>query len=50
MKKLIRLFKDEEGTAAVEYGILVALIAAVIILATTLLGINVSKIFNSKVG
>ena len=31
MEKMIRFFKDEEGATAVEYGLLVALIAAVII-------------------
>lgn len=38
MKKLIALFKDEEGATAVEYGIMVALIAAVIIIAVGTLG------------
>ena len=33
MEKLIRFFKDEEGATAVEYGIMVALIAVVIIVA-----------------
>ena len=32
-------FKDEEGATAVEYGLMVALIAVVIILAVTALGI-----------
>ena len=31
MKKLIALIKDEEGASAVEYGILVAAIAATIV-------------------
>ena len=31
MEKMIRFFKDEEGATAVEYGLLVALIAAVIV-------------------
>jgi pilus assembly protein Flp/PilA len=38
MKKLIKFFKDEEGATAVEYGIMVALIAAVIILVVATLG------------
>ena len=50
MKKLLSIFKDEGGTAVAEYGIMVALIAVVIILAATLLGINVSEIFNNKAG
>ena len=32
MKKLMRFFKEEEGATAVEYGIIVAAIAAVIII------------------
>ncbi len=38
MKKLLKkLFRDEEGATAVEYGIMVALIAAGIIVAVTAL-------------
>jgi pilus assembly protein Flp/PilA len=53
MKKLIKFFKDEEGATAVEYGLLVALIAIVIIAAVTLLGTNLSEKFSevaSEVG
>lgn len=38
MKKLIAFFKDEEGATAVEYAIMVALIAAVVIGAVTIIG------------
>jgi pilus assembly protein Flp/PilA len=31
MKNLMKLFKDEEGATAVEYGLLVAAVAAVLI-------------------
>jgi pilus assembly protein Flp/PilA len=47
MEKLIRFFKDEEGATAVEYGLLVALIAVVIIVAVALLGTNLSARFNA---
>ena len=50
MEKLIRFFKDEEGATAVEYGLMVALIAAVIVAAVTLLGTNVSTIFTNVAG
>ncbi|MBF0480429.1 MAG: Flp family type IVb pilin [Desulfovibrionaceae bacterium] len=40
-------FRDEEGATAVEYGLLAALIAAVIIAAVTLLGTNLTAIFNN---
>lgn len=49
MKKLIGFFKDEEGATAVEYGIMVALIAAVIILVVATLGKQVSTAFQSVV-
>jgi len=38
MKKLIAFFKEEEGATAVEYALMVALIAGVIILAVGALG------------
>ena len=37
---------SERGASAVEYGLLVALIAIAIIVAVTLLGSNLSGIFN----
>ena len=42
MKKLMSFFKDEQGATAVEYGLMVALIAVVIIVAVALLGTNLS--------
>jgi pilus assembly protein Flp/PilA len=39
--------QDDRGASAVEYGLLVFLIALVIIGAVTLLGTNLSSIFNS---
>lgn len=47
MKKLIALFKDEEGATAVEYGIMVALIAAVIIVAVGILGGDINDAFTT---
>jgi pilus assembly protein Flp/PilA len=41
------LRRDDRGATAVEYGLLVALIAAVIIAAVVLLGNNISTIFNN---
>lgn len=44
MKQLIQKFiRDEDGASAVEYGLLVALIAVVIIGAVTALGTGVSN-------
>ncbi len=39
--------RNESGATAVEYGLLVGLIAAAIIAAVTLLGGNVSKLFTN---
>jgi pilus assembly protein Flp/PilA len=40
------LYQDDRGASAVEYGLLVALIGAVIVTAVTLLGTNVASVFN----
>ena len=42
MDRIKTFFKDESGASAVEYGLLVALIALVIITAVTTLGTNLS--------
>ena len=44
--RLAAMAKTERGASAVEYGLLVALIAIIIIVAVTLLGGNLSSIFN----
>ena len=49
MEKMIRFFKDEEGATAVEYGLLVALIAAVIIGTVFTLGGKINAAFQSIV-
>jgi pilus assembly protein Flp/PilA len=38
---------DERGTSAVEYGLLLALIAAVIVLAVGILGLDLSDIYGT---
>ncbi len=45
MKKLLGFFKEEEGATAVEYALLVSLIAGVIILAVTGLGTKLTNVF-----
>jgi pilus assembly protein Flp/PilA len=42
-----RLQNCERGATAVEYGLMVALIAIVIIAAVSLLGTNLSSLFNT---
>ena len=43
----IAALRSDRGATAVEYGLMVALIAIVIIAAVTLLGGNLSKLFSS---
>ena len=40
------VWKDTSGATAVEYGLMVALIALAIIIAVTALGTNLSALFN----
>jgi pilus assembly protein Flp/PilA len=47
MKKLINFFKEEEGATAVEYGIMVALIAVVIIATVVIVGTKLNATFKS---
>jgi pilus assembly protein Flp/PilA len=47
MKKLINFFKEEDGVTAIEYGLIAALIAIVIILALTVLGTALSNKFDT---
>jgi pilus assembly protein Flp/PilA len=47
MEKIGNFFKDECGAAMVEYGLLVALIAVVCIIAVTTLGSSLSAKFQA---
>jgi pilus assembly protein Flp/PilA len=47
MKKLIGFMREEEGATAVEYGIMVALIAVVIIAAVTVVGTKLRSTFTT---
>ena len=46
-KFVTRFLKDESGATAIEYGLIAALIAVVIITAVTTLGTNLSGKFNT---
>ena len=46
-KKMALMESKDRGATAVEYGLIVALIAVVIIVAVTLLGGRLSNIFNN---
>ena len=44
---LCRFVRKEDGATAVEYGLLAALIAVVIIVGVTALGVNLGAMFNT---
>jgi pilus assembly protein Flp/PilA len=46
MRAVSKLINDESGVTAIEYGLIAALIAVVIIGALTLLGSHLSTLFN----
>jgi len=46
MERIKNFFKDESGASAVEYGLLVSLIAVAIIIAVQTLGTNLSSKFD----
>lgn len=46
MKFVAKLLKNNKGATAIEYGLIAALIAVVIIAAVTALGSNISTQFN----
>ena len=47
MTKFARFFKDESGATAIEYGLIVALIAVVIIAAVTAIGTTLNNTFTT---
>jgi pilus assembly protein Flp/PilA len=47
LHKIMAFINDEEGATAVEYGLLVGLIAVVIIVAVTALGAKLNVLFTS---
>jgi pilus assembly protein Flp/PilA len=46
METIKNFIKDESGASAVEYGLLVALIAVVLIAAVSALGTSISQVFS----
>ena len=47
MNLISRFFRDESGATAIEYGLIAALIAVVIITGVTAVGTNLSGTFNT---
>jgi pilus assembly protein Flp/PilA len=50
LKKLVKFFKAEEGATMVEYGLMLALIAIVCLVAVGLIGTNLNTMFNTIAG
>jgi pilus assembly protein Flp/PilA len=50
MNIISRFVRDESGATAIEYGLIAALIAVVIITAVKTLGTNLTTTFNSVAG
>jgi len=50
MTHIMRFVRDESGATAIEYGLIAALIAVVIIGAVTTVGTNLSTTFTSIAG
>jgi pilus assembly protein Flp/PilA len=50
MKKLRRFFKGQEGATAIEYALIATLIALVIVISVTALGVAVQIPFNTVAG
>ena len=47
MNAFLHMLRDESGATAIEYGLIAALIAVVIITAVTAVGTNLSGTFNT---
>lgn len=47
LTRFAQMIRDDEGATMVEYGVIVALIAAVCIAVVALIGTNINNAFNS---
>ena len=50
VKHIVRFMREEDGTTAVEYGLMVALISAALVAAVLLLGTNLAASFTNIAG
>ena len=50
LRKITAFINDEEGASAIEYGLLVGLIALAIVAGATLLGTSINKMFTGAAG
>jgi pilus assembly protein Flp/PilA len=49
-REIVAFINDEEGASAIEYGLLVGLIALAIVAGATLLGTSINKMFTKAAG
>ena len=49
IKSIRRFFTDEDGPASVEYAVMIALIAVVVVVGAQALGVNVAQVFDNVV-
>jgi pilus assembly protein Flp/PilA len=47
MRSISKFLKDESGVTAAEYGLILALVAGVIVVAVSVLGKNISTVVNT---
>jgi pilus assembly protein Flp/PilA len=50
LNTIASMIRDEDGVTMVEYGLMLALIAIVCIIAVALIGTNLNKLFNQVAG
>ena len=50
LRKIVAFIRDEEAAAAIEYGLLVALIALAIVVGATTLGTKIGAMFTTAAG
>ena len=50
VKHIVRFMREEDGTTAVEYGLMIALISAALVTAVALLGTNLGLRFTAVAG
>jgi pilus assembly protein Flp/PilA len=50
IKQFIKFFKDEDGVTSVEYAIMAALIALVVVVGAEMLGISTNAVFERADG
>jgi pilus assembly protein Flp/PilA len=50
VKHIVRFMREEDGTTAVEYGLMIALISAALVASVALIGANLTTSFTTIAG